>query len=307
MVHSSEMRGTRPGWRLIASIVLAAIVLIGVASAGTYLLSEQRLNATITVRSASVSVPTDIAAVQYGQHIAGAIALCTQCHGTNLTGAIVTDDAVARVVAPNITRGGAVAAFSDADYVRAIRDGVGPDGRPLWLMPADDYSLLSDTDLGALIAYLESLPPVSGSQPPSEIRPLGRVQLALGQLALLPATEVDHTLPRATAPEPGLTPEYGAYLATIAGCARCHGPGLSGGNSPGAPRGALPAANLTPSGLANWTEADFLRAMRSGRRPDGRAIDPAMPWPYYAQMSELELRAIWQFLGVVPPRPTGSR
>jgi cytochrome c553 len=306
MVHSSEMRGTRPGWRLIASIVSAAILIIALGSVGTYALSEQQLDARISVRNAAVSVPSDIAAVQYGQHLAGAIALCTQCHGANLTGAVVSDDARARVVAPNITRGGAVAAFSDADYVRAIRDGIGTDGRPLWLMPADEYGRLSDTDLGALIAYLKSLPPVTSTLPTSEVRPLGRLQLALGQTALLPATEVDHTLPQPPAPDPGLTPEYGAYLVTIAGCARCHGPGLSGGTIPGAPRGAPQAANLTPTGLGNWTETDFLRAMRSGRRPDGRAIDPTMPWPYYAQMSELELRAIWQFLGVIPSRATGT-
>jgi hypothetical protein len=76
---------------------------------------------------------------------------------------------------------------------------------------------------------------------------------------------------------------------------------------PGAPRGTVPASNLTPTGLGDWSEADFLRAMRSGRRPDGSLIDPAMPWQYYAQMSDLELRAIWQFLGVVPPRPSGNQ
>jgi hypothetical protein len=62
------------------------------------------------------------------------------------------------------------------------------------------------------------------------------------------------------------------------------------------------ATNLTPSGLGSWSETDFLRAMRSGRRPDNTPIDTLMPWPFYAQMSDLELRAIWQFLGVIPPR-----
>jgi hypothetical protein len=104
-----------------------------------------------------------------------------------------------------------------------------------------------------------------------------------------------------------VTQEYGAYLAEIAGCLRCHGPGLSGGTPSGALPGAVAAANITPAGIGDWSDADFLRAMRTGRRPDGRALDSSMPWPYFAQMSELELRAIWRFLQVVPPRQTGSR
>lgn len=294
------MRGTLRALKLGALLALAILILAALASGATYVLSERRLNAPIAVPNQSLAVPTDIAAVQHGQHLSGAIALCTRCHGANLTGMVVRDDAAVRVVAPNITRGGAVASFSDADYARAIRDGVAPDGRPLWLMPADEYIRLSDLDLGSLVAYLRSLPPVASTLPANDIRPIGRIQLALGQLPLLPAREVDHATRSPTA-APGVTPEYGGYLVAIAGCARCHGPGLSGGNVPGTRR---PATDITPSGIGDWSEADFVRAMRSGRRPDGGAIDNLMPWSYYAQMSDLELRAIWAFLGVVPPRPS---
>jgi cytochrome c553 len=298
------MLGGLGAGKLIGVLGLALLLLLVLGAASVYALSEQRLNASISVRPARISVPSDIAAVQHGQHIAGAIALCTTCHGASLGGAIVVDDASARVAAPNITRGGQLAAFSDADYVRAIRDGVGRDGRALWLMPTDQYSRLGDMDLGALIAYLKMLPPQSDSFPTEEIRPLGRVLVVTGRSPLLPPRPVG---PAPAAPPPDVSPAYGEYLSAIAGCARCHGPGLSGGSVPNAPRGAPAATNLTPSGLGGWSEADFLRAMRSGRRPDGTAMDTAMPWPYYAQMSELELRAIWQFLGVVPPRPTGTR
>ena len=303
MVHSTEMRGTLGAFKLGTLVALAVLILIGLISVATYVLSERRLNAPIAVPNSSLVVPTDIAAVQHGQHVSGAVALCTQCHGTSLTGMVVRDDVTARVVAPNITRGGAVAGFSDADYARAIRDGVGPDGRPLWLMPVGDYIRLSDTDLGSLIAYLRSLPPVTNTLPANQVRPLGRIQLALGQLQLLPAREVNHTASRPPVPPPGLTPEYGEYLVAIAGCARCHGPGLSGASTAGT---AQTAPDITPSGIGDWNEADFLRAMRSGRRPDGGAIDSAMPWAYYAQMSDLELRAIWAYLGVIPGRPAGS-
>jgi cytochrome c553 len=296
------MHGTAGALKLILASVLGIIVLAVLGAAATYLLSERRLHATVPVQDVSIVVPTDIAAVQHGQHIAGAVAMCTRCHGPNLEGAVIADDNSERVVAPNITRGGAVSGFTDMDYARAIRDGIGPGGHPLWLMPADAYSRLSDMDLGALIAYLKSLPPVTSDLPPSEIRGLGRVRLAAGDLGLLPTLSVNHAAPRPPAPTPGATSDYGEYLVGIAGCSRCHGPRLSGGSVPGAPPGAPPAPDLTTADLADWSEADFVRAMRSGRRPDGSAINPLMPWPYYAQMSDLELRAMWEYLGVVPAR-----
>jgi len=61
------------------------------------------------------------------------------------------------------------------------------------------------------------------------------------------------------------------------------------------------------SGIGAWSEADFIRAMRTGMRPDGRVLNTSMPWPYYAQMTDDELRALWRFLQALPARSTGSR
>ena len=77
----------------------------------------------------------------------------------------------------------------------------------------------------------------------------------------------------------------------------------------GAPPEAPPPANLTPhaSGLAGWSEADFVKAMRSGERPDGRVLNPFMPWPTFARMTDDELAALWRYLSTLPPLPKGSR
>ena len=268
-----------------------------------YFLSDRELNATLPLPAESVSVPTDIASVQHGQHIVGAIAVCTRCHGPNLAGSVVMDDDTGRVVAPNLTGGGVSARLRDADLARAIRDGLDPGGRALWLMPSDDYHGMSDLDLGSVIAFLRSLPAVPNTSLPSnEIHPLGRVLLVSGQLPLLSSANIDRSAPQPRSPEPAANAEYGQYLVQLAGCARCHGLALSGGKVPGAPPGAVAAANLTSAALGSWSDADFLRAMRTGRRPDNGPIDTLMPWPYYAQMSDLELRAIWQFLEIIPPR-----
>jgi cytochrome c553 len=290
----------------LGALVLGIIVALGLAAAAVFIVSERKLNASVALPNTSIAVPSDIASVQRGQHIVGAIALCTRCHGSNLAGMVVLDDASARIVAPNLTRGGVGATLRTADMARAIRDGIDPSGHPLWLMPSDNYHVLSDADLAAVLAYLQTLPSITNTLPTREIRPLGRLMLATGQWPLLPSEDIDRSARRAAAPPAGVTPEYGSYLASIAGCADCHGPGLSGGAVPGAAAGAPPAANLTPAALGSWSEADFLRAMRTGRRPDNQAIDTSMPWPYYAQMSDTELRALWQFLQVIPALPTVS-
>lgn len=106
---------------------------------------------------------------------------------------------------------------------------------------------------------------------------------------------------------PGVTVAYGRYLA--AGCTGCHGPNLSGGKIAIGPPDWPPAANLTPhaSGrLRNWSEADLLHAMRQARRPDGSALNPVMP-AVFGNMTDVELRALWQYLRTLPPAATGER
>ncbi len=191
--------------------------------------------------------------------------------------------------------------------MRAIRHGVDPSGRQLLIMPSDDYNHFSDADLGAIIGYIRSLPAIETALPSNELRPIGRLLFAIGQLSLQPVAGLDHFAPRPPAPAAGVTVEYGKYLADSAGCPSCHGSGFSGGRVPSAPPNAVQAANITVAGLGAWSEAEFIRAMRTGMRPDGRVLNTAMPWPYYAQMTDDELRALWRFLQAVPATPTGNR
>ncbi len=65
-----------------------------------------------------------------------------------------------------------------------------------------------------------------------------------------------------------------------------------------------PAPNLTPdpeTGLGPWSQDEFFRALREGKRPDGSSIDPVMPWRNTAEMTDLELGAIWAYLRSLPP------
>jgi cytochrome c553 len=295
--------------RVLGLLVAGVVLVVGGAWAATYLISENALTRLVDVPSESITVPSDISSVQRGQHLASAVAACVDCHGPNLAGNVYLDDpALGRIVSPNLTRGrgGVGSSYTDADYIRAIRHGVDPGRRQLLIMPSDVYNHLSDADLGAIVAYIRFMPALDSFLPGNEIRPLGRMLFAIGQLPLQPAARIDHFAARPPSPRPGVTPEYGRYLANSAGCPSCHGPGLSGGKIAQMPPNTLPAANITPSGLSTWSDVDFVKAMRTGMRPDGRVLNTLMPWPYFAQMTDDELRAIWRFLQAVPPRPTGT-
>lgn len=109
--------------------------------------------------------------------------------------------------------------------------------------------------------------------------------------------------------------ERGKYLAQIMDCAGCHMPrggdgapiadaGLSGGNIgfeiPGL--GIFWPPNLTPdeTGLGAWSNKDIEKALRTGIRPDGRALAPAMPWPSYAALSAEDMQALVAYLKSMP-------
>lgn len=133
----------------------------------------------------------------------------------------------------------------------------------------------------------------------AEAKRSGRVP-RIARLAsdLLSARATHATKGLASAPAPGATPEYGAYLVDLANCRVCHHASLQGGPHPLAFTNEPEPPDLQPGGpLERYTRTDFARAMRQGRTPEGRALDPAfMPWPLYAGLSELELDALWKYL-----------
>jgi cytochrome c553 len=289
--------------------VAGALAVIAVLTAGVvYVRSERRLTRRHAVAAESLTVPDDSASVTRGAHLA-TIATCVLCHGADLGGAVYSDDAwLGTVAGPNLTRGrgGVGGARTTADLVRALRHGVRRDGTSLVVMPSEVYVRLGAADLGALVAYLERLPAVDRVVPPTRFGPVGRALLAAGRLNILVASKTP-ALPLGPGVPPAPTEAYGRYLADVTGCHGCHGFGLSGGRVAGPP-GFPPATNLTPAGpLQLWTERDFVRAMRTGTRPEGTTIDAFMPWRVYARMTDDELRALWRYLRSVPGRPTGTK
>jgi mono/diheme cytochrome c family protein len=174
-------------------------------------------------------------------------------------------------------------------------------------MPSRVWYFLSDEDLADLIAYLKSLPPVDNELPKSELGPLGRVMMTLGQLpSEVTAPDVlviDHDGPRPVAPRPDVTVEYGKYLATT--CALCHGENLNGQIITMDVEYLAP--NLTMGGeMRSWSEEDFMKTLRTGVTPGEHQLKDVMPWKYFGQMTDDELKAVWLYLQSLPPLPQGK-
>jgi cytochrome c553 len=293
-------------------IILGGLIgLLVLVVGAVYAISEYRFNRTYEVHVAPVEIPTDPAAIGYGEHIAS-IRGCKGCHGADLSGEIEFQDPMVGVIAnANLTggQGSEVIDYTIEDWVRSIRHGIGPDGKPLLIMPSQQHYLMSDEDLGALIAYIRSLPPVDNQLPELKVALFPRLMYLAGPMDfLVPAELIDHDALRPPAPERGVSVEYGAYLAGL--CSLCHGPGFSGGPIPGTPPDDPPALNLTPAGeLQGWSFEDFLTAMRTGVTPSGRQLrDEYMPWKtLFGDMTDEEWEAIWLYLQSLPPREYGNR
>lgn len=291
-------------WIVVVGASLAGLIVVAAAvvAAGA-VRAEHKRERVVDVPRRSVAVPADPASIERGRYLFTTRG-CSECHGADGAGRAFIDSPGLRVKSSNISPGpgSVVAGYAVEDWERAIRHGVKRDGRPLFVMPSEDYARLTDADLGALVAYLKQMPPAAGGPLEARVPLPVRVLYGLG-LIRDAAEKIDHVLPP---PEPvaeGVTPQWGAYVAQA--CQGCHGKTLEGGRIPGGPPDWPPAADLRPGGaLARYASADaFVAAMRSGKRPDGSTISPVMPFPSFAAMNETDLRALFAYLQSMRANP----
>lgn len=256
-----------------------------------------------------------------GEYLVKGVVLCLACHsehdwkaadahvlpGMEGSGEIMPEEGLpGTIVAPNITSDPETGAgkWSDDELARAIREGIGHDGRALFpMMPYEHFRQLSDEDLASVVVYIRSLPPVQHRLPKTEI--------------IFPVKYLIRNVPQPlTAPVPALefsTPERrGAYLANLALCADCHTPSVrgepiagrdfSGGQKFAGPWGSVTSANITPdaSGIPYYDEKLFLQTMRTGQ-VGARSLSPMMPWQGYRNMSDEDLKAIFAYLRTLKP------
>lgn len=286
-------------------IAILSLVVIVVAAA---LLLANKYNkmadVTYTVSVPEIQVPTDSASLARGAVLAASV--CSSCHGGDFAGSeFFNEPKIAIIPAPNITTGGRTKDYTTADWVRTIRYGTKPDGHGVFIMPSKDMGMMSDQDMGCLIAYLKSVPASDKMWPDPEFTFMSKVMAGaglFGDLYHAAIIDMSDTKPR-TAPEPGPTVAYGAYTVGFHGCASCHGENMNGFKTPDPV--SPPGANITIGGnFGKWSLEQFSNTLRSGTTPEGKELDPKfMPWNAIGLMTDMEIEAVYNYLKSLPAMP----
>jgi len=304
-----------------ALIVTACVLLVITVVGGAYVGTRQHL--TFDAPYPDVVASKDSAIVERGHYIVRTVAPCASCHGdpaqraANAQGAevplvggfefaIPPGKFYTRNLTPDSATG--LGAVSDKAIARALRYGVGHDGRAL--LPFMEMQGLADDDLLAVVSYLRTQPAVNHAVPNHEFNALGKVIRA----TVLSKPVGPASTPLAHSPR-GASVETGRYLVeSVALCWACHternqmtgaltGPrfgGTTGFTETDDPKHSWSPPNITSDPetgrLGKMTEDQFVARFRQGRVLPGSP----MPWQAFSKMNEEDLRAIYQYLKSVP-------
>ncbi len=263
---------------LVALLVVAALVIV--------VWSEIVLRRSYA--AAPETLPRPTAAEAAGAPRLARVLGCLSCHGEGLKGKLMFDaPGVARVFAPNITEIAAQA--SDQQLAAGIRQGIGHDGRALFVMPSPMYSRLDDRETAALVAWIRTLPRAQGQTEGLSAGPIGRLGLVLGTFRPAPGLVEEY---RTQAPIAlGTEHRAGLHLAATA-CSECHGPSLMGGSA--GPDVKAPDLRL----VAGYDSAQFRTLMRTGRPPTGRDLGlmTTVAKDDFSHLTDAEIDALYAYL-----------
>ncbi|HXM50162.1 MAG TPA: c-type cytochrome [Pyrinomonadaceae bacterium] len=255
-----------------------------------------------------------------GRYLVDGVLGCFGCHtdqdwskpgappvaGKEGSGHVWSDQDLPWLIAPNITPDKETGAgnWSDDTLARAIREGIGHDGRALFpIMPYSHYRQLSDEDLASVIVYLRTAPAVRNQLATTKMPfPLNFLMQNMPQ-------PVDAAVPP---PDQSTPVTRGNYLVRMGACEDCHTPQEKGQPMPGMdfaggflmhePQRDVVSANITPaaSGIGYYNDASFVQAMRIGK-VGARPLHASMPWYFYGKMTEDDLKSVFAFLQTVKP------
>lgn len=304
------------------TLALTLLLLLAIAGIATYVASRQHLR--FDAPEPPIAASADTAVIARGRYIVRTVGDCGTCHGATsqwdayaagadvpLSGGfefkIPPGEIRVRNITPDPETG--IGNISDGKIARAIRFGVGHDGRAL--LPFMEIQGLSDEDLTAVISYLKTQPPVHNVVPNHHFNFLGMIVRA----TVLANPVGPKSPPPVTSPR-GATVENGRYLAgSVANCWACHtqrdpNTGDLIGTLYGGTVGFTDdldrsrtwnPPNLTPAPRtgrsAIFSEDQFVARFRAGPVLPGSP----MPWQFFSRMTDDDLRAIYRFLKTLPP------
>ena len=278
----------------IGIVVGCLIILVLLFSATVYFKTEGRANKLYAVKVQQLSIPTDSVNYKLGAHLA-AIKGCNDCHAEGGKALFDEKNPIALLYSANLTNGEGGINYTDEDWLRALRHGIGKDGKTLWFMPVQHTSgNLSNHELVALISYLKQQPSVDAIHPKKVMNPLGRMLTFLGKFPLFTAEFIDQNAVFPDEVKPEISKAYGQYMTTV--CSGCHGNNFKGG--PGHNIGEPDIPDISGnSKIKDWTSNQFITALHTGKTPDGRTLSKFMPWNTLGEAhTDDELRAMYLYL-----------
>jgi len=301
-------------WSLIALVVLLAIGISLTIGWRPFIGPKARALTSLHFESTPQRL-------ERGRYLFTALAGCSGCHslhdwnthggpilpnGEGVGQVMPFNTLPGRIVASNITPDPETGAgkWTDDQLARAIREGIGHDGRALFpMMPYQHLRHMSDEDLASVVIYMRTLVPVRHELPPTEI--------------IFPVKYLIRNVPEpvtqpVSAPDRSDPVKSGEYLVTIASCIDCHSPQAKGEIPPGmeysggltmeGPWGSVASANITPdaSGIGYYDEVLFIQAMRTGY-VKARKLASIMPFGEFKGLSDDDLRAMFAYLRTLKP------
>ncbi|MCW8874035.1 c-type cytochrome [Pseudomonadota bacterium] len=240
---------------------------------------------------------------------------CASCHGAGLEGGLDLPTAFGTFRVPNISpdRGAGIGGWSDLDFINAMQSGVSPEGTHYYpAFPYSSYTRMTLPDVLDLKSYMDSFAPVSALVPGHDIAFPWSMRRGIGLWKLL-YLDASFVLPVAAGQD---ALEQGRYLVEAVGhCGECHTPRSQLGGLlrnqwlAGAPgldgEGRVP--NITPhaDGLADWSERDIVRYLKSGFTPDYDTVGGSMTQVQenLARLPDGDRAAIAAYLKSLPPLP----
>ncbi|WP_112662497.1 c-type cytochrome [Microvirga flavescens] len=274
----------------------------------------------------------DVLAAGYSPNIENGHALffaggCSSCHAvpnqndkTRLGGGHALTSPFGTFHVPNISpdKKDGIGSWSRADFIRAMREGVAPDGRHYYpAFPYTSYQRMSAADLADLFAFMGTLPPVEGRAPAHELPFPFNIRRGLGlwKLAFLDGKPFQPDATKSAAWN------RGAYLVNGPGhCAECHSERnfmggivedrrFAGGPDPEGGRGTVPNITPDPTGIGGWSREELSTLFKTGETPNydtvGGAMSPVIR--NTAQLSEADREAMAEYLLSLAPRASAKK
>jgi mono/diheme cytochrome c family protein len=305
----------------VKRFLLGFASLAALGAIGFLVLTEPAVWRLVHGRSFAITGERDLANGQELFHAGG----CVSCHmspgqddRTRLGGGQPLPTPFGTFYPPNISsdREDGIGAWSAPDFVRAMREGTSPDGRHYYpAFPYTSYQHMSANDLADLLAYLQTLPAVTGRVRDHDLSFPYTLRRGLGLWKLVFLRDGPIT------PDPGRSPAWnrGRYLVESAShCAECHSPRnvagaieaekrFAGGPNPEG-KGIVP--NITPdkSGIVSWSAGDIAELLKTGFTPDFDSVGGAMA-PVVrntAQLTDDDRAAMAEYLKSLPARPSAA-